>query len=269
MRAILSLPCVRLKEFSTMTRENGSLSNQVVLITGAGSGVGGKAAEIAAQNGAQVLCIDRDEPALIRTARVIREAGGRVLFRVADITQEDEISSTIKDLVAEAGGVLDSVLNVAGVMRGQRLPLEKFNLALWSEVILINLTGTFLVAKHALMNMNKDREGTIILVASRSGIFVPSGSLAYGASKGGIHGFAMSLEKQLSSSKIRVHTVCPGDMDTPLMQESLREAIENGADPIEVEKIRESLTNPSQVASVLIHLIHPAARGISGTVLAN
>lgn len=53
------------------------------------------------------------------------------------------------------------------------------------------------------------------------------------------------------------------------MQESLREAIENGADPIEVEKIRESLTNPSQVASVLIHLIHPAARGISGTVLAN
>ena len=154
-------------------------------------------------------------------------------------------------------------------MRGQRLPLEKFNLALWSEVILINLTGTFLVAKHALMNMNKDREGTIILVASRSGIFVPSGSLAYGASKGGIHGFAMSLEKQLSSSKIRVHTVCPGDMDTPLMQESLREAIENGADPIEVEKIRESLTNPSQVASVLIHLIHPAARGISGTVLAN
>jgi len=205
---------------------------------------------------------------MAETAGVIKSLGGSVSYRVADITDDSGLSLAIDELSLEAGGRLDSVLHVAGIMRGQRLGLADVTLETWNEVIVTNLTGAFLVAKHALRNMDNSRDGAIVLVASRSGISVPSGSLAYGASKGGIHGFALSLEHQLRSTLIRVHTVCPGDVDTPLMRASLEEALINGADSVEISRIRDSLGKPEDVASVLIHLIDPFARGFSGTVLA-
>lgn len=251
-----------------MAEISGPLADKAVLITGAGNGVGRAAALLAASRGAQVLCVDRDETPTIDTVASIRAAGGSASYRVADITSEKAIGEAISDLVLDAGGVLDAVVHVAGIMRGQRLALDDLTLDTWNEVILTNLTGAFLVAKHGLRNMNHTRDGVVVLVASRSGIVVPSGSLAYGASKGGMHGFAMSLDKQLAATKIRLHTVCPGDVDTPLMRASLDEALVNGADPVEVDRIRNSLGTAEHVASAIVHLIDPAARGISGTVLA-
>jgi NAD(P)-dependent dehydrogenase (short-subunit alcohol dehydrogenase family) len=252
-----------------LSDDAGALMGQVVLITGAGNGVGRAAALMAASRGATVLCVDRDEVSMAETAELIAAAGrGVAHYRIAEITSEDKISRAIDELVALAKGRLDAVLHVAGIMRGQRVPLSDLTLDTWTEVIVTNLTGAFLVSKYAVARMDPERMGVVVLVASRSGITVPSGSLAYGASKGGIHGYAMSLEKQLSNTSIRVHTVCPGDVDTPLMRKSLEDALENGADPAEIAKIRESLGTAEEIASVLVHLIDPAAWGFSGTVMA-
>ena len=247
----------------------GALEGQVVLVTGAGNGVGRAAALLAASRGATVLCVDRDEASMLETVGLIETAGrGVAHYRIAEITSEADISRAIDQLVSLAGGTLDAVLHVAGIMRGQRVPLSELTLDTWTEVIVTNLTGAFLVSKYALAKMDPQRVGVVVLVASRSGITVPSGSLAYGASKGGIHGYAMSLEKQLSNTSIRVHTVCPGDVDTPLMRKSLEDALDNGADPAEIAKIRQSLGTAEEIASVLVHLIDPAAWGFSGTVMA-
>ena len=251
-----------------MTETLQPLRGRNILLTGAGNGVGRAAAILAASRGATVLCIDRDEAPLRQTVAEIESAGGRTQWSVADITQEDAISQSIDDLADRAGGTVHSVVHVAGIMRGQRLALEDVSLEMWNEVLSTNLTGAFLVAKHSLQFLRQASNGCLILVASRSGILVPSGSLPYGASKGGIHGFAMSLEKQLRGDGIRVHTVCPGDVDTPLMRKSLEEALANGADPADVDRIRRSLGTAEDIAAVLIHLVDPAARGISGTVLA-
>lgn len=251
-----------------MTEIPQPLGGRNVLLTGAGNGVGRAAALLAASRGATVLCLDRDEKPLLQTVTEIDASGGRALWSVADITQEDALSRSIDDLAHRAGGVVHSVVHVAGIMRGQRLALEEVSLEMWNEVLSTNLTGAFLVAKHSVKFLRHAPNGCLILVASRSGILVPSGSLAYGASKGGIHGFAMSLEKQLHGAGVRVHTVCPGDVDTPLMRKSLEEALANGADPADVDRIRRSLGTAEDIASALIHLVDPAARGISGTVLA-
>lgn len=251
-----------------MTELAKRLFGRTVLVTGAGNGVGRATALLAASRGATVLCLDRDEAPLLSTVADIEGSGGVARWAAADITEEAALKAAIDSMVAVSGGVLHSVLHVAGIMRGQRLPLAEWSLEMWSEVIATNLTGAFLVAKHSLAHLQKAESPSLVLVASRSGILVPSGSLAYGASKGGIHGFAMSLEKQIASTGVRVHTLCPGDVDTPLMRKSLEEAIDNGADPRDVEKIRESLGTAEDIASALVHLIDPAARGISGTVLA-
>lgn len=251
-----------------MPEKSGRLANRRILVTGAGRGVGRAAAVLAASRGATVLCVDRDEEPLLDNVNHIIDSGGQVFHQAVDITDEAAISGAITELVARGGGTLHSVLHVAGIMRAQRLPLEDITLEMWNEVISTNLTGAFLVAKHTLSHLKKSDDATLVLVASRSGILVPSGSLPYGASKGGIHGFVMSLEKQLKASGIRVHTLCPGDVDTPLMRKSLDEALENGADPADIERIRQSLGTAEDIASALVHLTDPAARGISGTVLA-
>lgn len=251
-----------------MTEPALPLTGRTVLVTGAGNGVGRAAVDIAARRGATVLCIDRDSAALGETATHLEEIGGRAFFAQADITDEEQLRFVIASLVEQSGGALHSVLHVAGIMRAQRLSLEEITLEMWNEVITTNLTGAFLVAKHSVGFLRKSDDASLVLVASRSGITVPSGSLPYGASKGGIHGFAMSLDKQLRGAGIRVHTLCPGDVDTPLMRASLDEALRNGADPLDVERIRSSLGTAESIASALVHLIDPAARGISGTVLA-
>jgi len=251
-----------------MTAQSFALADRRVLITGAGNGIGREAALLAASRGAVVLLVDRDKSAVSAVADLIVATGARAYSRTADIGDEVEITRAVSELADHAGGTIDSLLHVAGIMRGQRTQIVDLALETWNDVIRTNLTGAFLVTRAVIGYLDPERSPSLVLVASRSGITVPSGSLAYGASKGGIHGFALSLAEQLRDSNTRVHTLCPGDVDTPLMRRSLDEAIENGADPRGIQRLRDELGSPKDIASALVHLIDPAARGIWGTIIA-
>ncbi len=240
------------------------LEGLTILVTGAANGVGRVTALLGAERGARLVLLDRDRVGLDAVAAELHANGHDPYIVVADISVESEVKEAFSSAVANVGRI-HVVLSAAGVMRGQRLDIREFTEAIWDSVIDVNLKGAFFISKYAATHLLPEG-GTLVLVASRSGVTLPSGSIAYGASKGGIHGLALSLDKQLRSAGLRVHTLCPGDVDTPLMRASLQEALSYGADPGEIEKIRSSLGTAEDVARVLLLLAEPTAATLSGTV---
>lgn len=237
-----------------------SLAGRRVLVVGGASGIGRATVLAAVQAGARVGVIDRDADG----AAAVASAAGAVAYP-ADITVESQVAAAVNAAAARLGG-LDAVLHVAGIMRGQQVDVRDLPVEVWSQVIAANLTGAFLVAKHTAGPLIESGAGVLVFVASRAGVVAGSGSVPYGASKGGLHGLALTLARQLGPSGVRVHTLCPGDIDTPLMRESLAEARANGADENRIAAIRNGLGSPEQVARALVLLASPAAEGLVGTV---
>ncbi|MFE0593306.1 SDR family NAD(P)-dependent oxidoreductase [Micromonospora echinospora] len=246
------------------TPSAGLLAGRRVVVVGGASGIGLATVRAAAAAGAAVAVLDADGDGATAAADEARRAGATACARRVDVTVEDEVASALDAVAAELGGV-DAVLHVAGVMRGQGLDVREVPVELWARVIAVNLTGPFLVARHAVRHLTPG-SGVLVLVGSKAGVLTGSGSVPYGASKGGLHGLALTLDRQLRPQGIRVHTLCPGDIDTPLMRRSLDEARANGTDGGRVAAIEAALGRPEDVASALVLLASPASDGVVGTV---
>jgi NAD(P)-dependent dehydrogenase (short-subunit alcohol dehydrogenase family) len=236
-----------------------------VLITGGASGIGRAAAVLLAQRGSRVLALDVadvDGETLAADAGVSRE---RLAYRHADVASEEDVRAAVADALDRWAGI-DALITAAGIMRGQATALPDLDETTWDQVVDVNLKGAFLAAKHAGAAMQEAGRGVIVLVGSKAGVSVGSGSYAYGASKGGIHGLALTLDRHLAPKGIRVNEVCPGDVDTPLFRRSIAEAVRNGADPAWAEGILARLTPPSQLAELLAYLVTDAAACVRGTI---
>ncbi|MER7334704.1 MULTISPECIES: SDR family oxidoreductase [unclassified Micromonospora] len=250
-----------------MTRDTppaGLLAGRRVVVVGGASGIGLATVHAAAAAGAAVAVLDADGDGAAGAAEAARRAGASASARRVDVTVEAEVAAAFDDVAAQWGGI-DAVLHVAGVMRGQGLDVRELTAELWAQVIAVNLTGPFLVAKHAVRHLTPGT-GVLVLVGSRAGVQNGSGSVPYGASKGGLHGLALTLDRQLRPQGIRVHTLCPGDIDTPLMRRSLDEARANGTDAGRVAEIEAALGRPEDVASALVLLASSVSDGVVGTV---
>ncbi|WP_405107886.1 SDR family oxidoreductase [Micromonospora sp. NBC_01405] len=242
----------------------GLLAGRRVVVVGGASGIGRATVLAAAGAGAAVAVLDADAAGAAEAAAEARSAGASACARGVDVTVEAEVAGALDAVAAELGGV-DAVLHVAGIMGGQGLDVRDVPVELWARVIAVNLTGPFLVAKHAARHLSPG-DGVLVLVGSKAGVQTGSGSVPYGASKGGLHGLAITLARQLGPQGIRVHALCPGDIDTPLMRRSLDEARVNGTDGGRVAAIEAALGRPEDVASVLVLLASPVSAGLVGTV---
>lgn len=238
-----------------------TISGLRLVVTGAAAGIGAATVDIACRLGAHVVGLDRDP----FPDRVPGDSSVGVHSAFIDVSDERSVANAFEESFAVLGG-LDAVIHCAGIMRAQGLSIMDLDLGVWNQVLNVNLTGTFLVAREAARYMAPQRRGTILLVASRAGILEASGSIAYGASKGGVNGLGISLAKALKPSNIRVHVVMPGNVDTPLMTGSLIEALRNGADPALVERMRGELVSAQEVARALALLVSPQADSLAGTV---
>lgn len=187
------------------------LSDQVVLITGAGRGIGRVTAHAMAREGARLVLCSRTESDLKRVAGEVSEQGAEVLTVVADVSQEADVKNVI-DAAVKKFGRLDMVVNNAGQYRLNKTVVD-MDVAEWDNLMAVNLRGPFLVCKYALPYMIKQNAGTLVMVASTSGKRANANSSAYSASKFGLNGLAQALLYEVRQYNIRVVVVSPSLVD--------------------------------------------------------
>jgi len=229
-----------------------------VLVTGGASGIGLAATMALLEAGAAVAIAD---------LRFDERSNELPVERIpTDVTSEDEAHRAVTQAHAALGG-LDVVIHCAGITREQNRDIREITLKSWQSVISVNLTGTFLIARESVRVMAPDGGGVLILVGSGAGTTGPSGSIPYGASKGGVNGLVMTLAEHLSPLGFRVHNFMPGTVDTALIQDSYDEALSNGAGREGVERERSNLTDPASVGRVLAFLASAGADAMKGNVI--
>ena len=185
-------------------------ADRVVLVTGAGGGIGqASALRIAAEGGA-VFCVDLNAEAVDATAAMITRDGGRAVGHRCDISSESEVQACVAACL-EAYGSLYALVNMAGVLRfddTEQLALEK-----WQQVIDVNLTGTMLLCREALPHLLASK-GSIVNAASTAALSgLPCGA-AYSASKGGVLAMTRSIAIEYAKRGVRANCVCPGEIKT-------------------------------------------------------
>jgi NAD(P)-dependent dehydrogenase (short-subunit alcohol dehydrogenase family) len=186
-------------------------TGKVVIVTGAGRGIGRCTAVTYASEGAKVVVAERDEEAGAETARLISESGGEACFIKTDVSIPEEIAA----MVSRAAGMyrrIDIVVNNAG-FGIWKSPLD-LALEEWDAVISTNLRGVFLCAREAARIMKENGGGSVINIASTRAFMSEPGSEAYAASKGGIVALTHALAASLAQYGIRVNCISPGWIET-------------------------------------------------------
>lgn len=192
------------------------LDGQTAFVTGAGSGIGQGIAMGLARAGADVACFDlAASTGLDATVAQVAAEGRRALRLTGDVTDAAALQAALEQIVAEFGG-LDVAVNCAGIAHAT--PAEELPLALWQRVIDVNLTGVFLSCQAEARVMLPRRQGSIINIASMSGVIVNRGlnQAHYNSSKAGVIHLTKSLAMEWSDRGLRVNSISPGYTLTPM-----------------------------------------------------
>jgi 3-oxoacyl-[acyl-carrier protein] reductase len=195
------------------------LQGRVAIVTGAARGIGQCVAKELSRAGLSVCGSDKRAELLADEMRRIgAETGNETLSVPADVSLEDEVVELVGKVYAKWGKV-DILVNNAGIR--QIGPVHETPTEVWDDIQSANLKGQYLCTREVLnQGMLKQNDGVIIFVSSGSGLTGEKGSSAYCASKFGVRGFAQSVAKDLKHTKIRVSTIMPGMIWTPMAEES-------------------------------------------------
>lgn len=184
--------------------------DRVVLVTGAGSGIGRASAERIAAEGGKVFCVDLNEEAVSATAEQIRQGGGTATAHVCNVGDEASVNACLAACI-DTYGSLYALVNMAGILRFD--DTGEIETANWQKIIDINLTGTLFLCRAALPHLVATR-GSIVNAASTAAIAgLPCGA-AYSASKGGVLAMTRSIAVEYAKRGVRANCVCPGDIGT-------------------------------------------------------
>jgi len=193
----------------------GRVAGKVAIVTGGASGIGEACAKVLAREGAAVVVSDIDAAGGARVAEEIEAAGGKARFLHHDVTSEDRWAEVVANATSAFGG-LHVLVNNAGIGVGGLC--ETFSLEDWRRQTAINLDGVFLGTKHAIPAMRASGGGSIIIMSSGAGLTGAPGMSGYCATKGAVRLFAkaVALEMAQLGDAIRVNSVHPGVIDTPI-----------------------------------------------------
>ncbi len=239
----------------------GRLDNKIALVTGAGSGIGRATALVFAREGAKVMVADIVVEGGQETVQQIEAAGGEAIFVKADVSQAADVEALIMKTV-ETYGRLDCAFNNAGIEGGVKPTIdcteEEFD-----RTIAVNLTGVWLCMKYEIQQMLSQGGGTIVNTASAAGLVGFPGLPDYVASKHGVVGLTKTAALEYAKSGIRVNAVCPGVIQTPMVERGAQ--LSPGFDELAVsmEPVGR-FGQPSEVGEAVVWLCSDAASFVTG-----
>lgn len=194
--------------------------DQVVILTGGGSGIGAAAAHRFGALNARVIVSDINKGEAESVVGEINEKGGNAEAIVTDVSKFDQVEDLV-DYVANKYGRLDVLVNNAGIGPRKMLKTGEHTLEDWDRVIAVNQTGVFYGMKCALRQMEKQGSGSIVNVASLAGLKASGKNLCYSASKFAVVGMTKSAAMEYARQNIRINAVCPGYTETNLLGQLL------------------------------------------------
>ena len=233
-------------------------NDKVAFVTGAASGIGRATAVAFAVEGARVAILDRTEYALQHTADAIRNVGGQVLILACDVAKPEEVEAAVARTV-ETFGRLDIAFNNAGV-ENKAAPVAEIELDEWDRILDINLRGTFVCMKHELAQMVLQGSGVIVNTSSGAGIRGVAGGAAYAASKHAIIGLTRSAALDYARLGIRVNSVLPGNIETPMMDRFTGGDIQKA---IDLEPVGR-LGKPEEIAEAVLWMCSDLSGFVTG-----
>jgi NAD(P)-dependent dehydrogenase (short-subunit alcohol dehydrogenase family) len=244
------------------------LSSRVAAITGAGRGIGRALALALAREGAKVAVLARTLPEVEGVAEELRAAGAVARAYRCDVADAASVSEAFAALSRDLGPV-DILAANAGI--APSVPFGKTDLALWQRTLDVNLTGAFLCAREVFQGMTARRFGRILFIASTAAKKGYTYTSAYCASKHGVLGLTRALALELAETGVTVNAICPGFVDTPMTEQTIRTISQKtGRSPEEARRALEILSpqkrlfTAEEVAFVATSLCREGARGITG-----
>jgi NAD(P)-dependent dehydrogenase (short-subunit alcohol dehydrogenase family) len=241
----------------------GRFDGKVAVVTGGAHGIGRATAQAFAQDGASVIVSDYLDDG-INVAREIGAAGGEAAFVTADVSSAEAVQRLIAD-AEERYGRLDYLFNNAGIEGEQGLTADA-SLENWHRVIAVNLSGVFFGMKYAIPAMLRAGGGAIVNNASVAGLVGFAGIPAYTASKGGVVQLTRTAALEYATQGIRVNCVCPGVIDTPMIQRFTHDDPDAVAAMMQMEPIGR-LGRPEEIADTVLYLCSDAASFITGAAI--
>jgi len=232
-----------------------SLGPAAVIVTGAGSGIGKATVDTILASGRDVVGVDRTESAGENTG----EGCGRYLAVVADVADPGQVEAAWKASFARFGRV-DGLVNCAGIS-AEDGKLEHLALDVFDRVHAVNLRGTLLMCQQAIEAFRACGGGAMVNIGSVAGLR-GLGGVAYAVSKAGVTGLTKAISQQYAPEFIRCNTVCPGMVDTPLLER----ARQKGMTPTSRPGVIPGVGRPGDVAALIAFLLSDNARNISGAV---
>jgi NAD(P)-dependent dehydrogenase (short-subunit alcohol dehydrogenase family) len=242
------------------------LQDKVAIITGAGGGMGRVAAQLFAAQGAKVVVAEFGESPGRETVDLVEQAGGQATFVKTDVSDEASARAMVDHAVATYGRV-DVLYNNAGVMPEADHSVIDTDVAVWDQVMAVNVRGVFLGCKYAIPQMVEQGYGSIINIASfvaLLGCSVPQD--AYTASKGALLSLTRSLAVQFGPNGVRTNAICPGPVETPLLMDWL-------VKDEEAKRIRLARNptgrfgKPEEIVNMAIYLASDESRWTNGASL--
>ncbi len=241
------------------------LEGRTYIVTGAASGIGKATAQRLLGEGARVIGADVAAAPDLGTA----VAADRWAFHPVDVTDEGSVEGLVAAAVA-FGGTVDGLVNAAGVAGGG--PVHMLPMSEWQRVIDINLTGTFLMAKHVIAQLLaqpavEGRRGSIVTLASIEGLEGTAGGSAYSASKGGVVILTKNMAIDYAGRGIRVNAICPGFIVTPMTDAVFGPGMEAARIDIVAEHKLGRMGEPEEIAAAAAFLLSDDASFITGHAL--